>query len=540
MSCSLLFMGCRHDDVLENDPNQSHNEDALKGKTFVLTQEQLEGKYAGNKNLNNILQKEFKTEGGLIKTNSEDEGQNGVYIDLDNIRVFESDQMHAITYYVEIGEQQETDEPQEVYNLMYFSKDYENYHVILFRYDFSQIPFQQFVANPELTLNVLGFVPLNDIENIYENISYSISHGLNSTSAVQTTSTSPVLFTEFINLADCIGEVTYPAQPCKDVNHHPYGDTRCPHRGTDMGATPPRTYLDFSKCGKSGGSPGGGTPGSGGGPGGSPSVGNPGGGWAPGGGSRWSNPIKFPIDVIDIGDLITDPVLVVNNYIKELSKLVKGNWPTIKIVYDNSESTVEKGYGYYRETTNGVAAYKVINTPLPVTNGMSSLDPKTLFDPTKPWYGKVTTMIHCHLSPNTRDDQGKYSPPMFSIGDIQSFSKLFAVSTLSPKLKQYFSILLVTKQGIYALTMKPGADPTNFNSLATNKEFANKMSRKLEDKYADLLPEEGSFDPMPTRADYEKEFLKFIKDNNLSLDLYKLDYNGTPINGDLNWKRFEL
>lgn len=56
MSCSLFFIGCKHDDVLENDPNQSHNEDALKGKTFVLTQEQLEAKYAGNKNLNNILQ----------------------------------------------------------------------------------------------------------------------------------------------------------------------------------------------------------------------------------------------------------------------------------------------------------------------------------------------------------------------------------------------------------------------------------------------------------------------------------------------------
>lgn len=104
MSCALLIMGCRHDDVLENDPNQRHEENGLKGKSFVLTQEQLQAKYAGNRSLKNILQKEFKTEGGLIKTNSEDEGQNGVYIDLDHVQVFESDQMHAITYYVEIGE----------------------------------------------------------------------------------------------------------------------------------------------------------------------------------------------------------------------------------------------------------------------------------------------------------------------------------------------------------------------------------------------------------------------------------------------------
>jgi len=81
MSCSLLFIGCRHDDVLENDPNQSQEEVGLRGKSFVVTQTELEAKYTGNKSLNNILQKEFKTESGLIKTNSEDEGQNGVYID---------------------------------------------------------------------------------------------------------------------------------------------------------------------------------------------------------------------------------------------------------------------------------------------------------------------------------------------------------------------------------------------------------------------------------------------------------------------------
>lgn len=132
MSCSLLFMGCRHDDVLENDLNQSQEEAGLRGKRFVFTQTELEAKYSGNKSLDNILQKEFKTEGGLIKTNSENEGSNGVYIDLDHVQVFESSEMHTITYYVEIGEQEETNEPQEVYNLMYFSKDYENYHVILF------------------------------------------------------------------------------------------------------------------------------------------------------------------------------------------------------------------------------------------------------------------------------------------------------------------------------------------------------------------------------------------------------------------------
>lgn len=527
VSCSLLIISCRHDDVYENSENTNQHADALKGKSFVLNQTELEAKYAGNKSLNTILQKEFKTE-GLIKTNSV-EGENGVYIDLDHIQVYESAQMHAITYYVEIGEQTETDEPQEMYNLMYFSKDYVNYHVILLRYDFSQISFQQFITQPELALNVLGFVPLNDIENIYENISYSISHAVNSTSSVKTNAESPAVYYQFINLADCAREVTYPSEPCKKCGRD-WGVPGCTNTDKNTIAKPSRIYMDFSDCGGSGGSGGGGNPGSGGGG----TISAPGTGWAPGGGYR----VKYPIDLITIGDLTIDPHIVVNKYTKQLSKLVKGNWATMQIVYNNSELTVEKGYGL--TLSSPTSTYTALNPALPVTNGMSSIDVSTLFDPSKTWYGKVACVIHCHLNPNVADDQERFSPPMFSVTDIIGLIAMHKHYNLVPKLKENFSVLLVTKQGTYALVLKPGVNSQNTNKLLTNQKFANEINKKLEERYSDLLPTPGSGNSMPTRDDYVQVFLKFIKDTDLSLDLYKLDYNGTQINGNLNWKGFEL
>lgn len=84
MGCALLFMGCRYDDVLESDTVQNNEKVGLKGKSFVVNQSELEAKYSGNKNLTIILQNEFKTDSGLVRTTSEGE-DNGVYIDLDHI-----------------------------------------------------------------------------------------------------------------------------------------------------------------------------------------------------------------------------------------------------------------------------------------------------------------------------------------------------------------------------------------------------------------------------------------------------------------------
>lgn len=59
MGCSLLFMGCRHDDVFETETLQNSEQTGLKGESFVLTQKELEAKYAVNKSLNTILHNEF-------------------------------------------------------------------------------------------------------------------------------------------------------------------------------------------------------------------------------------------------------------------------------------------------------------------------------------------------------------------------------------------------------------------------------------------------------------------------------------------------
>lgn len=93
---SFLLLNCNQDDVYNSKTqNEGADNNVLKGKSFVVTQSELEAKYSGNKNLTTILQNKFKTDSGLVKTTSEGE-DNGVYIDLDHIQVFESEQMHAL------------------------------------------------------------------------------------------------------------------------------------------------------------------------------------------------------------------------------------------------------------------------------------------------------------------------------------------------------------------------------------------------------------------------------------------------------------
>ena len=258
MSCSLLFMGCRHDDVFETETLQNSEQTGLKGESFVLTQKELEAKYAVNKSLNTILHNEFKTDSGLIKTNSESDDQHGVYIDLDHVQVFESAQMHTITYYVEIGEQEETDEPQEVYNLMYFSKDYETYYVTLFRYDFSEISLKEFVMYPDIYRAQLAFLPLNDIENIYENIRYSLSD-VNKTAGKTTYNYEVAVGLQRLQDMPCAVTTIVPGQVCKGSGEvkHVHGEP-CSMTGKDR-TTPGYTITDTRPCY---GPPGSGAPGS--------------------------------------------------------------------------------------------------------------------------------------------------------------------------------------------------------------------------------------------------------------------------------------
>src|SRR5690606_2402411 len=322
---SFLFLNCSQDDVYKVETqNEETESNVLQGKRFVLNQSELKAKYSGNKNLTTILQNEFKTDSGLVKTTSEGE-DNGVYIDLDHIQVFESEQMHTITYYVGIGEQEETDDPQELYNLMYFSKDYENYYVSLLKYDFSGISIVDFGHNP--TLDILNIIPLNDdIEDIYENINYSTSSVDNSV---------PVFSEDLRNLVDCVKIMNVPSTPCQHCERA-YGELGCKNKDKHTQAQPPKIIWDFTECDLT-------TPGNGGGG----SIGIPGDsfpGGLPGGGGGWSSPIKHPIDLIEIGDIIFDPNIgTFNTNLKTLKGLVENNLATLQDLYSKASDNREHG-----------------------------------------------------------------------------------------------------------------------------------------------------------------------------------------------------
>src|SRR5690606_10702871 len=216
-----------------------------------------------------ILKNDFKHESS-DKTVMSSSGSVPVYIDLDYVQVFESEGMHAITYHVVIGDEEKDakDNPKVLYNLMYYSLDYKNYYVILYRYDFTEILFDAFIRDPNSILNVLGFIPLNDIEDIYENIAYSYSQILRGTSSVSVKGIRPEI-PVFFDMADCMDLVTIGGDPCTGDAHHQYGDDACNLEGNQR-ATPGYSFMDFSDChddepgGGGGSGSGGGNPGGGG------------------------------------------------------------------------------------------------------------------------------------------------------------------------------------------------------------------------------------------------------------------------------------
>lgn len=295
--CLLLLavVSCQQDDLRDYEHKNEQIIDVKQGRTTVVNQQELMNRYVGN-NLAVILKNGFEQESKIQTTMSSSEIP--VYIDLDHIQVFESAKMHAITYRVVIGDEAKdaNGKPEMVYNLMYYSHDYKDYYVTLFRYDFTTISFERFIQDPKLTLEVLGFIPLNDIEDIYENIAYSYLQGLRSTSS--TTGVRSMNNNHVSMLDDCI-DVEIVIDHCSGPAKHLYGDDECTKEGNDR-AKPTYVVLSFSDCFDS--------PVFGGGPTGhpyGPISGSPGGGG--GGGSNPTNPIKgIPIkkggDFVAIGD----------------------------------------------------------------------------------------------------------------------------------------------------------------------------------------------------------------------------------------------
>lgn len=436
-----------------------------------------------------------------------------MYIDLDHIQVLESTQMHAITYYVEIGEQEETDEPQEVYNLMYFSTDYETYHVILYKYDFSQIPFQQFVSHPELTMNVLGFIPLNDIESIYENIKQSTTKAAKSTSSVSTNNYAAVYY-QFINLADCAKTVVVEGQPCKGSGNpkHNYGE-QCGMSGNDR-ATPGYSYMDFSGCG-------GGAPGSGGGGGGGGSVGSPGGGGGgnPGGGGStpnnpiWSNPIKSPGNIFAIGQLVGG--------INQGQKQTNADW--IKKMDLNPDFVTKLNELKTASTLSYESAYSMFNN---ASTGIQ-FSPKYVGDPNNAkTAGQVIleTNINTYLKPlncigfmHCHTTGGK-TYKTFSFSDIEAFCKLATLSTQNQE--QLALYLTVQNGGTYVMKMTNKIKMKAFFNYITPDYIFNSFDIELD----------GRIDKKSDKDKQTLAFLNFINDETqlkeLGLEIYEKNNAG--------------
>jgi len=542
MSCSLLFMGCRHDDVLKNDPNQSHEENGLKGKSFVVTQTELEAKYAGNKSLNNILQKEFKTEGGLIKTNSDDEGQNnGVYIDLDHVTVFESDQLHTITYHVTLEEQEETDEIQEVYNLMYFSHDYETYYVTLLRYDFSQISFQEFVMNPDIYRAQLAFLPLNDIENIYENIRYSFSN-VNQTAGKTAYNYEVAVGLQRLEYQPCAVTTNEPGQLCKGDgdDKHIHGQ-KCSMTG-DKKATPGYTVIDTRPCH---GEPGSSAPGGGG------SVGSPGGG---GGYSPVrpnpinSNPVRT-IGEIFIGNLNRFQISFgkTNHNHKTLKAI--SNSSVIKLDLKDFDSKLKKtsefGTAYGFETINGSYSYNNKRLTLPNPTGV-----KTKIDPSNA-NASYAGVIHSH--PEDLGSLSNQGAPLFSSGDLAAVFRFANETPVSKNRKPAEAFIgAVNKYGLYMVMLPNDVDNTN---LATryadftkttpigNDIVGDETKPKWKSIEIELTIEyqtiESSGDPEHIKKiAHEKALLQIMKKYGLELNIYFLPRNSGTFND--TWQQLTL
>lgn len=518
MSCSLLLIGCKHDDVLENDQYLRHEENGLKGKSFVVTQTELEAKYAGNKSLNSILQKEFKTESGLIKTNSvEEEAAYGVYIDLDNVAVFESDQMHTITYNVTLEEQEETDEVQEVYNLMYFSHDYQTYYVTLLRYDFSQISFKEFVMNPDIFRAQLAFLPLNDIENIYQNIRYSFS---NVNQAAGKTAYNYELPVGLQRLQDqpCAVTTNYPGQVCKGSGEvkHVHGEN-CSMSGSDR-ATPGYTVIDTRPCY---GEPGSSAPGGGGGG----SVGSPGGGGG-GGGSTPANPNPSPIKSIPIK--IKEILDLIRIQINQEQKETNADWikkmdlnqdfvTKLNELKSASTSSYESAYTMFNNAVSGIQfSPKYTGNPNDIASGGQVALQTSISSMLSPL--NCIGFMHCH-----KNDGSTYKT--FSFSDIEAFSRLATISTQS---QQQLALYLTTVSGgTYVMKMTNKTKMIAFFNYVAPDHVFNTFDIALDVK-------------IDKKSDKDKqtlEFLKFIDREmmlkDLGLEIYEKNNSG-------NWEKLTL
>lgn len=218
------------------------------GEAFTFNQEELEKRYLEARNYSALssVKQQF-----LNNNNANSEIVQLVTMDLESIQVFESKEIHSITYKVTIGEDEfnENGDPLVVYNLMHFSKDYNTYYFTLLRYDLSKTSYEDYIANPHESENVLTIIPLNDIGNIYENISYSFAKELLINPDLL--SKNSTFYTKIIDFGNCARAIDLAGVECKSCGLH-FNETVdgkwCTHKDPDVRPKPAYTFLDLSPC----------------------------------------------------------------------------------------------------------------------------------------------------------------------------------------------------------------------------------------------------------------------------------------------------
>lgn len=533
-------MGCNQDDVYKDFTNEEQAEPTIKGKTFIVNQKQLLEKYATDKNLSTILENDFKNHDGLTITTSYESGQAGVMIDLDYIQVFESDQIRAITYKVSFeSDIEENGETRELYNLVYFSRNSQNVFVTLFKYDFSQIPFHQFINDPYSLYHILNFFPLNNIENIYENIAYSVSNPM--INVANYGSVNPQFSYSMINLADCAQTVYVEGSECKGSGNpkHKYGE-QCGMSGSDR-ATPGYSYMDFSDCY--------GGPNSGGGGGGG-SVGSPGGG---GGGGGGYNPTPSPIRAIpikQIGDFVFAGGVLsqinignVDHNTKTLKAISKDLKNDLSEFNSKLSQIRESGSAYSFKTTNGSYSYfQKLTLPNPIGQN------------TKIDFSKASS-IYCgviHTHPEDLGTNNTKGTPLFSASDLAGVFRFANETPNSPNRKPSEAFIgVVNKYGLYMVMLPNDVTKTNISSKYAdfckissignkiqadiNKPKWIKIASELDQKYQKI---ESTLNENEKKKAHEKALLETLKDYELNLNIYFLHKDEGYFNG--SWEQVTL
>ncbi|KAA5531695.1 hypothetical protein [Paenimyroides baculatum] len=360
-----------------------------------------------------------------------------------------------------------------------------------------------------------------------------------STASVQTTSNSPALVRQFLDLSDCVTVTVEPGKPCKGSGNpkHNYGES-CGMSGSDR-ATQGSVVYDFSGCdNSSGGGSGGGNPGSGGG-----SVGSPGGGGNSGGGGSTPNPIKSnPTKKFkDFLDKIRIQINIQNTdrNSKILNSLVENNKVTLKELYDKRNEQREYGYRFSKTKTGDLIKVTAPGALPLVTN--TQLGTKVLRT-----NHSIIGFTHTHGNTTIQSD-GSVVHPMFSHTDIMALFDMVNKNPSIDKSPPDLFVSLIVNDGFYVIMLPNDVTHdniatkySNFATMNGNNMTANDQAQVWKDIRKDL---KGYYDNIARQGSnksikYEKALLLKLKEYNLNVKVYKMPDDGGLFNG--KWRALSL